>query len=327
MRRVRSSLIAAVLTVAVVAAAGCGVTADTTAATIGDETVSVDTVDDLARDVPFDQGTGGAQASESVLPGQAARSALSLALQGAASLEAARLLGLEVDDAARSAGEAEFESQIAQAQTQGQSVPEFGSAAREVYIDLFTGLLLISEHLRSADESALRTVYDSAPSLWERSCYTALLVGEADQAATEALLDGGATEDEVLEQVESAELALQGEDGCFPSGRLNPEFAASAADAPTGEFGEPIVTTVSATGGPVAAFFRLDDSTRLSFEDADDVLSEVVGNPTVWIAALVSDAEVNPRYGSGVEVDGNGQAAVLPPPTPVVPAVAGLSAG
>lgn len=332
MRRVRLPLIAVLLPLALIAAAGCGVTADTTAATVAGQSISVESVDALARSAPFDSAGTGVD-NESVLDGTAARSALGLQVQAAAAVGVAERLGLKVDDAARADGEEELSQQIDNAKKQGQNVPEFGSATRKVYVDLFAAYLLLGKYFASAPASAepgLRHLYDAVPDYWSRICITGVTVPATAQDAATSAFAGGAEFDEVLSEVDGAEQIADAATDCVPRTVLPANLLAAVDAVPTGKVTAGVVIAGATGTAPPVAFLRVDRTVRVSFADAREELTGLVSqaaqDPSVWTAIVAQTAEINPRYGSGVAAGGSGgQLAVLPPPAPVAPA-SGLGA-
>lgn len=322
MRRVRSTVLLAGSLAGALLLSGCGVLADTTAASVGDQEVSVDTVDALARDAEFMSQLGGSPAgeSESVLEGVVARTALGFEIQRAAWVAEAERLGVPVDDA-----RAEAESQVT-------GLEGVGDEGRDAIIEFLAAQQAVAEFYGQLDPESdedLRTMYDAVSTGWERICFSAV-AGPAetpDQVAEfEAALDEATELSEVADVIEQAEFFPAGPENCAPAGLLSPELAGPLSDAAVGDTTDAIVVQGAQTG---VFAFHVESVGRLGFEDAREELQQTLlafADPqsiqqaiSRWSLLIALEAEVDPRYGSGVTAGGIG-VDVLPPPVPVTPA-------
>lgn len=328
MRRVRLPLIAFLLVGALAASTGCGATADTTAATLGDQTISVATIDSLAADVGFMTATqlGTPNESESVMPGSLARSVLSFEIQRAAWMSQAERFGLSVEDV-----RADVQSQLeADPSSEG-----LGREARSSIVEFVAARSLVSERLAQLDpdsEADLRTLYDSVPVFWERACFSGLSAPSTESdAVADQLADGRSLKD-IAESVTDGQFIAPSDSNCAPSFALPGELRDAVESTATGS----TTGAVLIAGGDGVVVLRVDERRSLSFSDAREELAAQVGQfageqgPAAWISLIAQSAQINPRYGSGMASQDDGQggsaAIILPPPTPVQPVGAPVAA-
>lgn len=323
MRRVRSTALLAGSLAGALLLSGCGVLADTTAASVGDEEVSVDTVNDLARDAEFmSQVLGGDPAAddvESVLQGSTARTALGFEIQRAAWVHEASRLGVSIDDA-----RSEAEQQI-----DGAGLDGVGRAAKAALVELTAAQQAVIERysqLNPDSDDDLRTLYDAVPAYWDRTCFSAAVApAEAADALTAALADHDDLESAV-EAVDGAEFLPPSDANCAPLSLLPTELAGPLADTEIGDTTAAIV--VEGPQGAVVYALHVEEERRFGLEDARPELEQFVDGFSsgsgvqqvlgLWTTLLALNAEVNSRYGSGVTTGRSG-IEVVPPPVPALP--------
>ncbi len=356
LRPVRSLSILAATAAFALAASSCGTTADTTAATVGDRTISIDDVNEII-DEPAIVGTGAEAVTESRQPGDLARSALMYEIQRLAWVEEAERWGIDLDEEDRTEAEAQLDAQLLQAGV------ELSPSAREGAVDSSVAqnaLLVRWAEIDPSSDEDLRLVYEGAPSRWRTWCLTVVAVGPEDEDRVESLLDDGVALGDVAERVELAELVAT-PDECFAGSELPPELETAAREA--GERGargaRPAPVPTNLGGGEGLLFFEVHRATAPSFEESRDVVAQVaaglanaveqlaslsaigadatdaelqqaqqvqqeaVGVLTGWVEERMRSAVVNPRYGSGVVGGGSSVDATLriaPPAAPLQPA-------
>ena len=188
LRPIRSLALVGVLGVA---ATACGVTADTTAATVGDRSISIDDVDAVVEEQAI-VGPAAAEVDESRQPGDQARTALMYEIQRVAWIEEAERWGAEPTADHVAQAEQQLEAQLSGVQLSDEIRKGAieSAAAQNALLERFA-------EIDPTDETDLRLVYEGAPSRWRSWCLT--VVGtSADQAdRVESLLDDGVA----LEQV------------------------------------------------------------------------------------------------------------------------------
>ena len=323
MRRVRTSVLLAGTLAGALLLSGCGVLADTTAASVGDEEVSVDTVNDLARDAEFmSQVIGGGppvEENESVLEGATARSALGFEIQRAAWVHEATRLGVSIDDA-----RAEAEQQI-----DGAGLGGVGRVAKAALVELTAAQQAVVEHYSQLDPESdddLRTLYDAVSPYWDRTCFSAAAApAEAADALTAALADHDDLE-AAVDAVDGAEFLPPSDANCAPLSLLPTELAGPLGAAEVGDTTAAIV--VEGPQGAVVYALHIEDVRRFGLDDARPELEQILGAFSsgsgvqqvlgTWTTLLALNAEVNSRYGSGVAAGGSG-IEVVPPPVPALP--------
>lgn len=306
-------LVAAALGVAVTA---CGVTADTTAGSVGDRTVSAADVEALARDEVF-IGMPGQDLPESRLPGDLARTVLAFELERAALHEELSSWGLEVTDGDRDAAAA------ALAADEGAGWEQLAPRSREVLADYFAAQQALAAQFAqlTPDDETLRRFYDAAPGLWEQTCATVVALDPTEVDAAVAAVEEGTGLEELPEQLPGVELVASAEDQCVDDAQVLPQLRDAFGDADIGEVPDAVVIDA---GMPSAFLFRVDERRVVDFEDARTQLEEIVGSlaqqgPMPWVRLMLVDAEIDPRYGSGVVQNPDGSVLIEPPVTPPVP--------
>lgn len=343
MRRVRLPLIAVLLPLALVAASGCGVTADTSAATVAGETVSADTVNELARDTDLlsalsiscsAESQPAERQSDSVVSGCAARGALSFEIERTAWIAEAERFGVPIDAAARKDAQSQLESDTV--------ISAMQPATRKLIVDYVAAQSKLTERFATLDDSSdadLRLLYDGIPNYWDRVCFSGLSVS-ADGAddVTAALGDGTSLED-VPAKVEAAEQIADSSSDCIPESSFPTELRTALDATPTGEVTSGVAVAAS-DGTSTVYFLRIDRHEHLSFDQAKSELVPLVaqlvpsqnasqgqsGGPSAWIQLVVQNAEITPRYGSGMSADSSGRLTVDPPPVPILPSNAPVAA-
>lgn len=345
------------LTVLGVAATGCGVTADTTAATVGDRTISIDDVDAAIAD-PAVVGPDVEGIDESRQPGDVARAALMYEIQRVVWIEEAERWGVEPTDDDRALAEEQLDQQLAGSQV------ELSEATRDGAIESTAAqnaLLARFAEIDPTDEGDLRLVYEGAPSRWREWCITVVAVATEEGDTVEDLLDEGVELEAVADQVDGAQLLATPEQ-CFVGSELPPELEQAARESAGGGRPDPVTTDLGTGEGLL--FFDVESATTSTFEEAREEVAFVAQNlagaveqlsalsglgadaseeeiqqaqqtreqgVTVvleWIGERMRSAEVNPRYGSGVvarsEQLGGGYE-VAAPPGPLQPVAAPTS--
>jgi hypothetical protein len=319
MRRVLTTVLpAAALVLAVPLAAGCGIASDDTAATVGDQVVSVSTVDQLVTDESFVTSAFQAQPpDESVVPGDLARSTLAFEIQSAALRGELDRVGIELSDEDLAAGREQATQQLS-----GSPSDETVEAVAR-YFAAATALQEWLSGLDPGSEEDRRAVYEGVPAYWNRTCVAVAVVpGDAVEDA-EAVLADGEVED-LAREVEGAELVAEADaDGCTVTAQFPQELQEALADSTTGATGGPV--TIPGPQGDLAVYWRVDGAESLTLEEADTQLTELVEGLAgaeqalgTWLGLVLLDGvEVNPRYGTPA-VSARGQFEVAAPAGPLV---------
>lgn len=297
---------------------GCGVAADTTAATVAGRSVDVDDVTTLAGDPAF---TGGGELGDdaSTLPGDLARSVLLFEIERVAWLAEVERFGLQITDEDLRLGAQQLDQQAA-----GQGA-EFGDRTREMLVEYFAAQQVLGQRLAAldpTDDADLRTIYDATAALWDRVCVAVAQVPPDSDERVDELIDAGTGVEGLADRLEGAQLAAT-PDQCLPVVQLPAELREALESAPIGRTTE--VVEVAGVAGPTHFVARVDERRRIGFGEAGPELigiAETVtqqGGAASWVQFQVIAAEIDPRYGSGVAPAGGGQLAITPPPAPVLP--------
>lgn len=317
MRRPRLLLPAVTVGLALLVSA-CGVTADTTAATVAGRDIPVDDVTALAADPAFNNGPG--TGNESTQDGTVARGVLLFLIQRAAWLAELERWGLEITDADRQAAGEQLDQQL-----QGTGTGQIRERSRELLLDYGAAQNLLTQRFaqlgRAGDED-LRRLYDGAPTRWRQVCLTVVRVPIERVDAAESLVDDRVPVQDLADRLEGAEVVAQPADGCFPELELLPELRRELRDAPIGVTRGVVLATGSG-GGAEAFVFRLEERRRVSFDEARQELVAAAQRlaqegPVSWVQAQTLLAEINPRYGQQVQIGATGFT-IEPPTAPVVP--------
>ncbi len=315
-RRVRPLRLVVLIATAAVTASACGVAADSTAGTVGDRDVSIADVDALARDEVF-VGLPGQELPESRLPGDLARTVLAFELERAALHDELSRWGLSVTDDERDAAAASLAAE------EGAGWEQLAQRSRELLADYFAAQQLLAAHFAQLDpdDDTLRRFYDASPGLWSQTCAAVVALEPADVDLAAASLDDGIELELLPEQVEGVELVASADEQCIDDAQVLPQLREAFADASVGEVSDPLVIDA---GMPSAFFFRVDERRVVSFDDARAQLEDIVGSlaqqgPMPWVRLMLVDAEIDPRFGSGVVQNPDGSILIDPPAAPPVP--------
>jgi hypothetical protein len=316
MRRSRSLLLAATAGLALFASA-CGVTADTTAATVAGTAIPVDDVTTLVSDPVFNGGAE--QPNESSQDGTLARSALMFLIERQAWLSELDRWGLEISDADREQIGAQIDEQAAAG---GQALD---GRSRELLVEYTAAQSVLTERFSSIDperDDDLRRLYESSELQWRQVCLTVVQVPADQIAAAEDRLDDGLAVQDLAEVITGAEVVAEPSQGCFAQVGLAPELRADLEVATVGAT-RGVVLTDDGSGGVAAYAYRLEERRNLSFEEARGELAAAAEGllqqgPAQWVQLAALGAEVNPRYGQEVVSTADGFT-VQAPPRPQLP--------
>lgn len=315
-RRIRPVQLVVLTVVLAVATTACGVTADTTAGSVGDRDVSVADVDALARDEVF-VGLPGEELPGSSLPGDLARTVLAFELERAALHDELSRWGLSVDDSGRDAAAASLAAE------DGAGWEQLAPRSRELLADYFAAQQMLAAHFAqlTPDDDTLRSFYDASPGLWSQTCATVVAFDPADVDAATSALDDGVELESLPERVAGAELVASADEQCIDDAQVLPQLREAFAEASVGEVPDALVVD---TGMPSAFLFRVDERRVVSFDDARVQLEEIVGSlaeqgPMPWVRLMLVHAEIDPRFGSGVVQNPDGSVLIEPPLAPPVP--------
>lgn len=305
----------ALVCLAAIAATSCGALADDTAGSVSGESVSTETVSALVADdtlVAALQGLGPGsevpEQGESVQQGHTARQALAFALQTAAIEQLADSLDLDLDLSDTSRLEQELAGggidpkQLSKTTTDELNRQMQAQAAiQEWYGDLDL-----------QDEEGASKLYDLAPQIWQRRCVDVLAVEESSLEVVQQAVEAGRALGDIDEQVDGTEMVLAS-DNCVPVARILAELSGSVTDAlvdaAVGEVAGPLeVESPDGAGGTsvVTVWFEVVGDEPGSRES---MIEELSGQPwfdpsiiVVW--NLLTDTQVNPRYGTELEMTG-----------------------
>lgn len=316
MRRSRTLFLAATAGVTLFASA-CGVTADTTAATVAGEPIPVDDVSTLVGDPVFNAGAE--PSTESTEDGTLARSALMFLIERQAWLAELDRWGLQISDADRQDMGSQLDEQVSSG---GQALD---GRSRELLIDYNVAQQLLTERfaeLDPDDDEDLRRLYEGAEVQWRQVCMTVVEVPVDRIDDTEDRLDDGAGVEALPEAIEGAEIVADPAQGCFAEAGLAPELRADVERATVGVT-RGVVLTADGAGGANAYVYRVEERRNLSFDQARPELAAAVETlaqqgPAQWVQLITLSAEVNPRYGSDVVRSTTGFT-VEPPQRPELP--------
>ncbi len=275
-RPVRSLALVGVLGVA---ATACGVTADTTAATVGERTVSIDDVNAVVDD-PAIVGPAVEGVDESRQPGDLARTALMYEIQRVTWIEEAERWGVEPTPEQVADAEVQLDAQLAGAGVQlsddNRDRAIASSAAQNVLLERFA-------EIDPTDEDDLRLIYEGAPSRWRSWCLTVVAIPADGADRVESLLDDGVALDEVADRVDDAEL-LATPDQCFVGSELPPELETAARDADGSQRPAPVETSLGADQGLM--YFEVERASSSSFDEAREEVAFVAQNLQGAVEAL-----------------------------------------
>ena len=311
----RLPLIIAAGLAAVVAVSACGVAANDTAGTVGDVTISATLVNDLASDDAF-VGAMASQAldtqREGVVDGDSARQVLSFLVTSEVLAQEVQHWGAEVTDANTADGESTID----------QQAPRLQGRARDVVLRYLVDRAALQERLSSLDPSSeedMRRLYDGAPSYWDQVCLTAVVVPADAIADARAALAGGSTLEDLEAAADGSQVVATPEQ-CLPRQYLPEVLRDRVAAAKAGEVEGPVAGAFP--GQDAVVWFRIERTQVLAFPDAGPDLEQLVraiaqNGVDAWLNLKANQAvEIDPRYGSEVEVGQQGLT-VLAPATPL----------
>jgi hypothetical protein len=324
MRRALALLVVPLCAAGLLAASGCGVAANDTAATVDGTTVSTTTVDELAGDPQFVQALRQGSVpsvNPAVLPGDDARAALTFEIQRVALLQEVERWGLKIPDQARS----QVRAGIA------QQFPGMSKANIAHVVDYVAAQTVLEQRLAKldpTDKGDLRKLYDGAPALWDQTCLTAVSLpatGSAERSAQRAL-DGGTGLTGLAGKVKDAQLVADPAQGCVTATQLPSALRDDLKVATVREVRGPIVVT--GARGATAVFYRIESTRKLTFDTAGKDLATLAQGlqqraqqqsaAQAWISlVLQKGVTINPRYGSALVPSTSGQLEVTPPQAPV----------
>ncbi len=286
-------------------ASACGVADPDVAASFGDEDIAASTVDALMTDEAFAELLGyPVSDSEALIDGDTTRSVLDWMIEGAALAALAEEAGVEVepDEAALAATIEEF-----RAQGYGFTIEDLGDEAREVLAlrlateEALAGAVEVFEPTEDDVVFAFEAIGESGR--WSETCLD-MVGGEPDLAgAARSAIDEGFSVLDLTDEVPGMQLALESSQQCATGAdlaTLPPELAEQVADAPIGEVVGPV--EVSQGGQTVVVVFVVESRNDLGFEDVREELTAEVAQSLLAVR-IARGAEVNPRYGAGVELE------------------------
>lgn len=296
----------------------CGVTADTTAATVAGDAIPIDDVTMLVESPAFNGGT--VASNESTQDGELARSALQFLIMRQVWVSEAERWGLEIDDNLKAQVGEQLDQQTAQS---GQEPLE--GRLRELAIDYGTAQQLVVERVGAidpADDADLRRMYDSTRLTWRRVCLTVVEIPMDVVEDAQSEIEDGATVDDLADRAEGAELVADASGRCYTEAELIPELREDVARARTGVT-RGVVLVGDDASGRVGYAYRIESRKVVPFAEAREELRQLVASfaqqgASAWGVRLALSADVNPRYGSGV-ARGSSGFVVLPPERPEPP--------
>ncbi|HMU80541.1 MAG: hypothetical protein EKK62_02940 [Acidimicrobiia bacterium] len=311
----RLLLITAIGLTAAVGLSGCGVAADDTAATVGGVTISATLVNQLATDDAFmaamtnqalqDQRTG-------VVEGPAARQVLAFLVSSEVLAQEVARWDATVSEQDMAQGEA----------TISQQAPELKGRARDSVLRYLVDRAALQARLGEIDPSSdkdMRRLYEGVPAYWDQVCMTAVVVPAGGVADARAALRKGADLAELEEAVQGSRLALTTE-RCVPRQYLPEALRTPVASARVGALVGPVPGVFP--GDDAVVWFRVESAKVVPYSDAGDALAELVRliaqqGVESWLNLKANAlVDIDPRYGSQVEVGQQGLT-VLAPATPV----------
>ncbi len=321
MRRTRPLILATLLAAAALLGSACGVLADTSAATLLGHSVTVESVEELARDEGF-VGPGAEGVTDSRIPGDLFRNVLQFELQRVAWIAEVDRWGLEITDADRSSARQQLDSQL---EANGL---EYADSTVDKIVELVAAQGVLNERFSRLDPESdddLRMLYEGVPALWQQVCVAVAFVPTGSEGEARRALRDGSTIEELPEVVDGASLAVDPAEQCVSQDQL-PDALGDAFDAAAIGVDEGPVAVPDPAGAESLYLFRIDERRTQSFDDAREDLATIASSlaqqdARPWIALIVDSAEIDPRYGSGVSVANTGEPTVLPPPRPIEPVV------
>lgn len=308
------------VTAALLAATGCGVSADDTAATVGGTVIKASLVNELATSDAFmtamtsqalkDQRAG-------VIPGDDARQVLAFLIQREVLAQEVERWDAQVTDGDRSKAEKTIEQQAPQLDASQRSLVAGFLADRDA-------LAARLGKLSGSKDSDLRRMYDALGAQWDQVCLTAVAVPVDAVAAARRALDAGTKLSDLSKRVKRAQVVATG-DRCVAVRNLPSVLRDDVRRSATGVVVGPVSGIYP--GDQAVLWYVVGSRRHLSFDAARDQLRQLAESlvqqgVASWITLKVNeDVTINPRYGSEVQVEQSGLS-VTPPPVPLGTATA-----
>ncbi|MGB3410484.1 MAG: hypothetical protein WBA45_04750 [Microthrixaceae bacterium] len=318
MRGTRNLAVIITLCLSIVAV-GCGVAADDTAATVGGRSVSIESVNDIARDPLFSPG-GLPDLTDYVLPGDMFRSALAFEITRSAWIAEAERWGLDLDSVHDEAT-SQLDSQLAQSPPDS----EMSASLRKMFVEYYAAQILLGQRFQTLDpksDSDLRRLYEGVPGLWERTCAWIVSVPDGSSEKVAKAIKSGKSLKDLPAEVEGTTLAADPSQSCISDSSMPPELSAAIRALPLNKVSDEL----SLTSGGVTQVFVAEVESResLSFKQARTDLEGIATSlasqgAQPWVELVAAAAKIDSRFGSGVQ-SGQSGPSITPPSAPVVPA-------
>lgn len=294
---------------------GCGVAAPKNVASIDGVGITMQDVIDTARDPLYQLVSEDSE--DSVISGDAARDALMINVAKKIWVAEARRWGLDTD-AKRADAESTLEQQLS-------AMPEptdLSSEMRKGFVDLFAAQLALQERfekLDPTDDADLHRIYDLSPLLWARTCAYIMVVPAGSDIEVRRLVDRGVDFDEITERIEGTQVVTSPDDGCMSEGSIPGQIRDDLRGVPIGGAD---IFEIDAGGVPQLFMVKVVSRETVGFDDARQDLMGIVAaliqsGPQEWVNLRLVEAGVDPRFGSGITLDGQGQPYVVPPVGPI----------
>ena len=319
-RPVRAGLVA-LLCSSVLVAAGCGVAANDSAATVGGRSISASTVDDLAADQQFTAvlGAVGVPTAAGVVGGTTARQVLAFEIQRTALLEEVDRWGLQVTDQDRAQARDGLRQQFS----------KLSAGKLERLVDYVAAGQALEQRLAQLDPSStkdLQLVYDGIPGQWDQVCLTAVQLPDRATVirAAQRALDRGTALAEVPTKVKEARVVADPSQ-CYPKAVITEQLRTDIERARVKQVRGPIV--IQGPQGGAAILYRVESVRHPSFTQARTELRQLVAQlqqqarqqaaSRLWLGLVLQQGvRINPRYGSGLVPSSSGLD-VQPPASPL----------
>lgn len=306
---------AALVGVAAMVMTGCGVAAPKNIASVDGVGVTFDDLERTARDPLYELVSP--DADEATLPGDAARQALVVNLNRAAWIAEAELWDLDITSK-REDAEANLDQQLASM----QEPPELSKEAREGFIQMFAAQFALQERFEKIDptsEDDLRRIYELSPKLWDQTCASILLVPDGAEHEVRSLIDRDIDLEQIADRVEGAMVVTTPDDGCMSQASIPAAIRDDLRKVPVGG-----ADFFDVDNGGMTQRFLIEVASRetVRFDDARDDLAGIAvalaqNGPQEWVALRLADADIDPRIGSAISSDSQGQSLVTPPAGPL----------
>lgn len=319
MRGTRNLAVIITLCLSIVAV-GCGVAADDTAATVGGRSVSIESVNDIARDPLFSPG-GLPDLKDYILPGDMFRSALAFEITRVAWIAEAERWGLDLESVNDQAS-SQLDAQLAQSPPDSEMSPSM----RKMFVEYYAAQILLGQRfqtLDAKDDSDLRRLYEGVPGLWERTCAWIVSVPDGSSEKVRKAVKSGTSLKDLPDKVEGTTLAADPSQSCISDSSMPAELGAAIRALPLNKVSEELSLT---SGGVTQVFVaQVESRESLSFKQARADLEGIATSlasqgAQPWVELVAAAAKVDPRFGSGVQ-SGQSGPTITPPSAPVAPAV------